>query len=46
MTKRQTSKIEEGWSVADSKFISSYKAQIIIPANKYQFSKLLKVELK
>ena len=39
-------KIDKIWSVADSKFISSYKAQIIIPANKYQFSKLLKVELK
>ena len=39
-------KIDKIWSVADDKFISSYRAEIIIPKPKYKFSKLLKVELK
>ena len=38
-------KIDKLWSVADSKNISSYKAEIIIDAPKL-FSKLVKVELK
>jgi len=39
-------KIDKIWSVADDKFISSYRAEIIIPKPKYKFSKLLKVELR
>ena len=38
-------KIQKVWKIADEKNISSYKAEIIIPAPKY-FSKLLKIELK
>jgi len=38
--------IDKIWSVADDKFISSYRAEIIIPKPKYKFSKLLKVELR
>jgi multidrug resistance efflux pump len=38
-------KIDKLWSVADSKNISSYKAEIIIDAPKL-FSKLVKVEFK
>ena len=39
-------KLDKIWSVADEKFISSYRAEIIIPHNRYEFSKLLKVEIK
>jgi len=39
-------KIDKIWSVADDKFISSYRAEIVIPKPTYKFSKLLKVELK
>jgi multidrug resistance efflux pump len=39
-------KIDKIWSVADDKFISSYRAEIVIPKPKYNFSKLLKVELR
>ena len=39
-------KIDKIWSVSDNKFISSYRAEIIIPKPKYKFSKLLKVELR
>ena len=39
-------KIDKIWSVADEKFISSYRTEIIIPSNIYDFSKLLKVEIK
>ena len=42
-TKYKVSKI---WSVADKKFISSYRTEIIIKNPKESFSKLLKVELK
>jgi len=34
------------WKVADEKFISSYRTEIIIPNPKESFSKLLKVEFK
>jgi multidrug resistance efflux pump len=37
--------IEKLWKVADSQYISSYKAKITLPT-KYQFSKLLKIEFK
>lgn len=39
-------KIDKIWSVADDKFISSYRAEIIIPKPQYNFSKLIKVELR
>ena len=42
-TKYRVSKI---WSVADEKFISSYRAEIIIKNPKESFSKLLKVEFR
>lgn len=42
--KMSTYKIDQLWNIADSKHLSSFKAQIIIDAPK-QFSHLLKVEL-
>jgi len=39
-------KISKIWKISDEKFISSYRAEIIINNPKYQFSTLLKVELK
>jgi multidrug efflux pump subunit AcrA (membrane-fusion protein) len=39
-------KINKVWRVADEKFISSYRAEIYIPAPKNAFSKLVKVEIK
>jgi multidrug resistance efflux pump len=39
-------KISKIWKVADEKFISSYRAEIIIKNPKESFSKLLKVEFK
>ena len=42
-TKYKVSKI---WSVADEKFISSYRTEIVINNPKDSFSKLLKVEFK
>jgi len=39
-------KISKIWSVADEKFISSYRAEIVIKNPKKSFSKLLKVEFK
>lgn len=39
-------KINKIWKVADDKFISSYRAEIYIPAPDGVFSKLIKVELK
>lgn len=44
--KRTTYKVGKVWRVADEKFISSYRAEIYIPAPKNEFSKLLKVEIK
>ncbi len=39
-------KVDKVWSVADEKYISSYRAEIYIPAPKGHFSELVKVELK
>jgi len=39
-------KVNKVWKVADEKFISSYRAEIYLPAPKEKFSQLLKVELK
>lgn len=39
-------KVDKVWQVADEKFISSYRAEIYIPAPKGLFSKLMKVEIK
>ncbi|QOR61386.1 hypothetical protein ACM66Z_08010 [Sulfurovum sp. ST-21] len=39
-------KINKVWRVADEKFISSYRAEIYIPAPEEHFSELIKVELK
>ena len=39
-------KVNKVWRVADEKFISSYRAEIYIPAPKETFSKLIKVEIK
>ena len=44
--KASTLKVSKIWSVADEKFISSYRTEIIIPNPKNSFSKLLKVEFK
>ena len=39
-------KVNKVWKVADEKFISSYRAEIYMPAPKGVFSKLMKVEIK
>jgi len=39
-------KVNKVWKIADEKFISSYRAEIVIPAPKGSFSKLMKVEIK
>jgi len=39
-------KVDKVWKVADEKFISSYRAEIYIPAPQGSFSKLMKVEIK
>ena len=39
-------KVSKIWSVADKKFISSYRTEIVIKNPKESFSKLLKVEFK
>jgi hypothetical protein len=39
-------KVDKVWRVADEKFISSFRAEIYIPAPKGAFSKLMKVEIK
>ncbi len=44
--KKTAYKVNKVWSVADEKFISSYRAEIYLPAPKEKFSQLLKVELK
>jgi len=44
--KSTTHKVSKIWSVADEKFISSYRTEIIIPNPKDNFSRLLKVEFK
>ena len=38
--------ISKIWDVADEKFISSYRTEIVIKNPKESFSKLLKVEFK
>ncbi len=43
LTKYKISKI---WKITDDKFISSYRAEIIVNSPKWEFSKLLKVELR
>jgi multidrug resistance efflux pump len=44
--KKSEYKIDKIWKMADEKFISSYRAEIIIPAPFKSFSKLMKVEIK
>ncbi len=44
--KKTVYRVNKVWNVADEKFISSYRAEIYLPAPKERFSKLLKVELK
>ena len=44
--KPSTYKVSKVWKVADEKFISSYRAEIVIKNPKESFSKLLKVEFK
>jgi multidrug resistance efflux pump len=44
--KKTEYKVNKVWRVADEKFISSYRAEIYIPAPKNTFSKLVKVEIK
>lgn len=39
-------KVDKVWRVADEKFISSYRAEIYIPAPEKAFSQLIKVEIK
>ncbi len=39
-------KVDKVWKVADEKFISSYRAEIYLPAPESSFSKLIKVEFK
>ncbi len=43
---KTTYKVDKVWKIADEKFISSYKAEIYIPAPKGNFSKLIKVEIR
>ena len=44
--KKTDFKVNKMWRIADEKFISSYRAEIYIPAPKDHFSELVKVELK
>jgi len=44
--KRTDYKVDKIWKIADEKFISSFRAEIVIPAPKGSFSELLKVEIK
>ncbi|SFV57738.1 hypothetical protein MNB_SV-8-990 [hydrothermal vent metagenome] len=44
--KKTAYKVDRVWQVADEKFISSYRAEIYIPAPQGTFSKLVKVEIK
>jgi len=44
--KKTNYKVNKIWKIADEKFISSYRAEIYIPAPKSTFSKLVKVEIK
>ncbi|SFV61064.1 hypothetical protein MNB_SV-3-1047 [hydrothermal vent metagenome] len=44
--KKTDYKVNKIWKVSDEKFISSYRAEIVIPSPKGLFSKLMKVEIK
>ena len=44
--KKTEYKVNKVWRIADEKFISSYRAEIYIPAPQSSFSKLVKVEIK
>jgi multidrug resistance efflux pump len=44
--KKTAYRVDKVWRIADEKFISSYRAEIYIPAPKGHFSELVKVELK
>ena len=44
--KKTEYKVDKVWRIADEKFISSYRAEIYIPAPKNTFSKLIKVEIQ
>jgi multidrug resistance efflux pump len=44
--KKTDYKVNKVWQIADEKYISSYRAEIYIPAPKEHFSELVKVELK
>ncbi|GIT99538.1 hypothetical protein TSL6_00450 [Sulfurovum sp. TSL6] len=44
--KKTDYKVDKVWRVADEKFISSYRAEIYIPAPEGSFSELMKVEIK
>ena len=44
--KKTEYKVDKVWKIADEKFISSYRAEIYIPAPKNSFSKLMKVEVR
>ena len=44
--KKTAYKVDKIWKTADEKFISSYRAEIYLPAPKGSFSKLMKVEIK
>ena len=44
--KKTSYKVDKIWKTADEKFISSYRAEIYLPAPSGSFSKLMKVEIK
>lgn len=44
--KKTRYRVGKVWKVADEKFISAYRAEIVMPAPKGTFSKLIKVEIK
>lgn len=39
-------KIDKIWRISDERFISSYRAEVVIPSPKSFFSKLIKIEIK
>jgi len=44
--KKTEYKVNKVWKIADEQYISSYRAEIYIPAPKDSFSKLIKIEIK
>lgn len=44
--KKTDLKVDKVWKIADEKFISSYRAEIYLPAPSGLFSELMKVEIK